>query len=83
MVDPGAVIHLELSDLRAVTGYAVLCARSALAIFERERPSDPRPRAAIEVAEAFAAGAERTKVLRDSAWAAQRALRTAGGGSGT
>jgi hypothetical protein len=41
--------------------------------FERERPDDRRPRAAIDAAPAFADGAERTKGLCDSAWAAHRA----------
>ena len=54
-------IELSLSELRAVAGYAVACARPALAIFERERPDDRRPRAAIDAAQAFADGAERTK----------------------
>ncbi|MET7331061.1 putative immunity protein [Nonomuraea sp. NPDC005650] len=66
-------IELSRSELRAVTAYAVACARPVLAIFERERPDDPRPRAAIDSAQAFADGAERTKVLRDNAWAAHRA----------
>jgi hypothetical protein len=44
-----------------------------LAIFEGERPDEPRPRAAIDTAQAFAEAGERTKALRDSAWAAQRA----------
>jgi hypothetical protein len=77
MTDAGAVIDLSRSELREVTAYAVLCARSVSAIFERDRPSDPRPRAAIDAAEAFAGGAERTKALRDSAWAAQRAAQEA------
>ncbi|MET9023763.1 putative immunity protein [Actinopolymorpha sp. NPDC004070] len=62
-----------MADLRAVVGYAVACARPVLAIFERERPDDERPQAAVDAALAFAQGAERTKVLRDNAWAAQRA----------
>jgi hypothetical protein len=66
-------IELSLMDLRAVAGFAVACARSALAIFERERPDDRRPRNAIEAAQAFAEGAERSKILRDTAWSAQRA----------
>ena len=57
--------------------YAVACARPALAIFERERPNDRRPRAAIDAAQAFANGGERTKTLRDSAWAAHRAAQEA------
>jgi len=66
-------IALSRTELREVAGYAVACARPALAIFERDRPGDRRPRAAIDAAQAFAEGAERTKALRDSAWAAQRA----------
>src|SRR5689334_12312367 len=67
------MIELSHAELRAVTGYAAACARQALTIFEVERPSDPRPRAAIDAAQAFADGGERTKALRDCAWAAQRA----------
>jgi hypothetical protein len=46
-------------------------------IFENDRPKDGRPRAAIEAAEAFATGAKRSKLMRDSAWAAQRAAQEA------
>jgi len=77
MTDDSAKIELSRSELRAVTGYAVACARPVLAIFERERPDDPRPRAALDAAQAFADGAERTKALRDSAWAAHRAAQEA------
>ncbi|MEV4286036.1 putative immunity protein [Nonomuraea bangladeshensis] len=77
MADVSTTIELSLSELREVAGYAVACARPALTIFERERPDDPRPRAAIEAARTFADGAERTKALRDSAWAAMRAAQEA------
>ena len=77
MPDDAATIELSLRELREVAGYAAACARPALAIFERERPGDRRPRAAIDAAQAFAEGAERTKALRDSAWAAQRAAQEA------
>ena len=77
MPDDAATVELRLRELRGVAGYAVACARPALAIFEQERPDDRRPRAAIDVAQAFAEGAERTKALRDSAWAAQRAAQQA------
>ena len=77
MADDSTTIELSRSELREVANYAVVCARPALAIFERERPADRRPRAAIDAAQAFADGAERTKALRDSAWAAQRAAREA------
>ncbi|GAB3473915.1 putative immunity protein [Amycolatopsis cihanbeyliensis] len=73
MADGSTTIELSRSELREVAGYAVACALPALAIFERERPDDRRPRAAIDAARAFADGGERTKGLRDSAWAAQRA----------
>lgn len=72
-----STMELSLSELREVTGYAVACARPALAIFESERPDDLRPRAAIDAAQEFAGGAKRTKLLRDSAWAAHRAAQEA------
>ncbi len=74
--DPTA-IELSLRELREVAGYAVACAQPALAVFERERPGDRRPRVAIDAAQAFAEGAGRTRALRDSAWAAQRAAQQA------
>jgi hypothetical protein len=77
MADDSTTIELSRSELREVAGYAAACARPALAIFERERPDDRRPRAALDVAQAFADGAARTKALRDSAWAAHRAAQEA------
>ncbi|WP_426752553.1 putative immunity protein [Myxococcus sp. Y35] len=74
--EPGE-LDLGMHELRAVAGYAAACARTALALFERERPDDERPRAAIDAAQAFADGAARSKVLRDAAWAAQRAAQEA------
>ncbi|SDR70586.1 hypothetical protein SAMN04489717_0173 [Actinopolymorpha singaporensis] len=73
MADGSTTVELSLAELREVAGYAVACARPALVIFERERLDDQRPRDAIDAAQAFADGAERTKALRDNAWAAQRA----------
>ncbi len=70
-------IDLGMHELREVAGFAAACARSALVLFERERPDDARPRAAIEAAQAFAEGAARSKALRDAAWAAQRAAHAA------
>ncbi|ONI76427.1 exonuclease SbcC [Actinosynnema sp. ALI-1.44] len=66
-----------MAELREVAGYAVACAEPALVIFERDRPGDPRPRAAIDAARVFAQGAKRTKVIRDSAWAAHKAYQEA------
>ncbi len=76
MSEAGTVM-LSLDELRAVAGYAAACARRSLAVFEGERPEDPRPRRAIAAAQAFADGAPRTKSIRDAAWAAQRAANEA------
>jgi len=77
MADASTTIELSRAELREVVGYAVVCARPVLAIFEHDRPDDRRPRAAVDAAQAFADGAERTKALRDSAWAAHRAAQEA------
>ena len=77
MADDSRTIELSRSELREVAGYAVACARPALAIFESDRRDDRRPRAAIDAAQAFADGGERTKALRDSAWAAHRTAQEA------
>lgn len=72
--DPGTV-DLRRQELREVAGYAAACAGTVLTIFESERPDDRRPRAAIDAAQEFAEGGERTKAIRDAAWAALRAAR--------
>jgi len=77
MADDSTTIGLSRSELQEIAGYAVTCARPALVIFEREHADDRRPRAAIDAAQAFAVGGERTKALRESAWAAYRAAREA------
>jgi hypothetical protein len=77
MAAEATTIDLSMSELREVAGYAVACALPALAIFERERPDDRRPRAAIDAAQQFADGGRRTKVIRDCAWAAHRAAQEA------
>jgi hypothetical protein len=73
MTDDSSTVEVSRSELQAVVGFAVACARTASGVFERVRPEDQRPRAAIDVAQAFAEGGERTKALRDAAWAAHRA----------
>jgi hypothetical protein len=73
VADDPTTFELGLSELRVVAAYAVACARPALEIFERDRPDDLRPRAAIDAAQAFADGGRRTKAIRDCAWAAHRA----------
>jgi hypothetical protein len=77
MADDAVTIELGGAELREVAGFAVACARPALAVFARELPEDHRPRAAVEAAQKFADGGPRTKALRDSAWAAQRAANEA------
>src|SRR5918993_2866690 len=77
MADASTTIELSRSELREVAGYGVACARPALAIFESDRRDDRRPGAAIDAAQAFADGGERTKALRDSRWAAHRAAQEA------
>ncbi|MFC4145128.1 putative immunity protein [Micromonospora mangrovi] len=66
-------IDLSPAELREVARYAAACARPALAVYEADHPADPRPRAAVDAAQAYAEGARRSRALRDSAWAAQRA----------
>ncbi|MDB5439008.1 MAG: exonuclease SbcC, partial [Caulobacteraceae bacterium] len=75
--DPGLLPPLSQEDLRAVVAFAAACARPALALFETACPDDPRPRAAIEAAQAFAGGERRTQALRLAALAALRAGREA------
>lgn len=77
MADDSLTIELSMPELREVAGFAVACARPALAIFERDRPDDRRPRDAIDVAQAFVDGGGRTKAMRDGAWAAMRAAQEA------
>jgi hypothetical protein len=71
-------IVLSTQELRAVAGCAAECAQEVLEIFEDMHPADLRPREAVDAAWAFARGGDRGKVLRDTAWAAQRAARDAG-----
>lgn len=77
MAADDARIDLTSADLRAVSGFAAACARAALEVVGATRPDDDRPRAAVEVGQAFADGAPRTRALRDAAWAAQRAAHDA------
>ncbi|WP_329118892.1 putative immunity protein [Streptomyces sp. NBC_01465] len=66
-------IELSEQELRAITGYAAACARRALPLFERQCPTDTRPRDAVDAADAFAGGGRRTAALRQIAWAAYKA----------
>ncbi len=76
---PAEADKIELSEheLREIAGYAGACALRVLPLYEQLVPSDPRPRAAIDAARAFAEGGPRTNALRQAGWAAYRAAREA------
>ena len=62
-----------MDELRAIAGYAVACAEPALVLFQKARPEDPRPAAALHAARVFAAGALRSRLQRTTATDAHRA----------
>ncbi|HQV91180.1 MAG TPA: NAD(+)--rifampin ADP-ribosyltransferase [Phycicoccus sp.] len=68
---------LSLDEIRAVAAYAVACADPALVVFEKVRPADDRPRAAIAAGRIFAEGAPRTRLQRTAAADAGRAAKEA------
>ena len=68
-------LELTLDDLRAVTAYALENAERVLPLFERVEPTDARPRAALDAARAFVAGASRSRLQRRTAVDAHRAAR--------
>nr|WSX53655.1 exonuclease SbcC [Streptomyces sp. NBC_00974] len=70
-------IELSEDELREIAGYAADCARRVLPIFEQDLPADPRPRDALDAADAFAGGGRRTNALRQCAWAAYKAAQEA------
>ncbi|MEW2256884.1 putative immunity protein [Streptomyces sp. NPDC047869] len=70
-------IALSTQDLREVTAFAAACAEVMLEVFEADQPDDSRPRDAVGAAWDFARGGERGKSLRDTAWAALRAAKSA------
>jgi hypothetical protein len=77
VADEHLTVELSIDELREITRYAVACAEPALAIFERDCPDDPRPRAVLDEARRFTAGGRRTKALRVTALDAHRAARAA------
>lgn len=77
MAEDESEIALSKQDLREVTAFAAACAEVVLAVFEADQPSDSRPREAIGAAWEFARGGERGKSLRDTAWAALKAAKSA------
>ena len=71
---PGALTLTE-DDRRVLAVWAADCAERTLALFEVHAPDDPRPRAAIDGARAFARGELRIGVLRSLAAQAHAAAR--------
>ncbi len=68
---------LTMDELRAVAGYGVACAAPALVLFQRARPDDARPAAALQAARVFADGAPRSRLQRSTATDAHRAAKDA------
>ncbi len=66
-----------MDELRAIAGYGLACAEPALILFQRDRPDDPRPAAALHAAQVFAEGAPRSRLQRTAAADAHRAARDA------
>lgn len=64
-----------MDELRAIAGYAVACAEPELVLFQKARPDDPRPAAALHAARVFAEGAPRSSLQRTAATDAHRAAK--------
>lgn len=77
MPDERRAVQLSIDELREISRYALACAEPALPLFERDFGEDPRPRAALDEARAFASGGRRTQALRVTAVAAHTAARAA------
>lgn len=68
---------LTSDELRAVTAFNVACVEQVIGLFEQAHPTDARPRAAVNAAQAFVSGGPRTKEQRVTALAAHRAAKDA------
>jgi len=68
---------LTMDELRVVTRYVAESAEEVHPFFGDAHPDDPRPRAAIDAAWAFANGARRTKLQRVTSLDAHRAAKEA------
>lgn len=64
---------------RELARWAAVCAERALSVFEAEQPDDPRPRAAIAAARAWANGAITVVAAREISFLAHAAAREAVG----
>jgi len=73
----GGTLDDETHHLLAL--WSADCAARVLRLFEQEHPDDPRPRAAIEQARAWARGEITMTQAREAAYAAHAAARGAGG----
>ncbi|GAA1739771.1 hypothetical protein GCM10009809_39040 [Isoptericola hypogeus] len=63
------------TDHRLLAEWAVVCAAHVLPLFEGERPQDPRPREALDVARAWIRGEVPMKVAHRTAFVANAAGR--------
>lgn len=77
MGDATGEFELTLDELRVVARFAAESARDLLPKFERKRPDDPRPRAALDAAWEFINGGRRTNGLRTASFDAHRAAKEA------
>ncbi len=62
-------------DHRLLAGWAAVCADHVLHLFERDAPSDPRPRQALEIARAWIRGDAHMKDAHRAAFVANAAAR--------
>ena len=67
--------RLDSLDQRSLVRWAALCAEHVLPYFEREHPSDDRPRKSIQAARAWVRGEIRCGMARTAAVAAHAAAR--------
>lgn len=65
--------ELTMDELRSVAAYVVQSAQAVLPVFERDHRDDPRPRDAINAAQAFIRGDARLRLQRTAAMDAHRA----------
>ena len=69
---------LDMDRHRQLAAWAAGCAEHVLGLFEARHPLDDRPRRAIEIARAWAAGGVSVGAARTAAYAAHAAARDAG-----
>ncbi|UWF77314.1 MULTISPECIES: putative immunity protein [Microbacterium] len=72
-----ADLTLPVEDRRELVEWTVACAERLLPLFLAERPSDARPREALEAAQAFMRGELDIDAVREKAFACHAAAREA------